>query len=68
MVSAIYKIQPYESGWGVAHDGSTVGPYETKEAAFEATVAAASMALREGHAVEITAPGREAETLVASSR
>ena len=61
MGSAIYRILPYQSGWGVAHDGSTVGPYETREAAFEATVAAASIAMKEGHAVEITAPGRDAE-------
>jgi len=57
MGQATYRIEPFETGWGVTHDGSTVGPYETKEAAYEATVAAASMALREGHAVEITAPG-----------
>jgi hypothetical protein len=58
MGSAIYKIIPYESGWGVAHDGSTVGPYMTREAAFDATAAAASLALREGHSIEITAPAR----------
>jgi hypothetical protein len=61
MGQATYKILPYESGWGVAHDGGTVGPYETREAAFEATVAAASIAMKEGHAVEITAPARDAE-------
>ena len=44
MGSAIYKIVAYEGGWGVAHDGSTTGPYATKEAAFEATAAAASIA------------------------
>ena len=63
MGQAIYRILPHQTGWGVAHDGSTVGPYETKEAAFEATVAAASIAMKEGHSVEITAPGREAERL-----
>ena len=57
MGMAMYRIAPYEAGWGVTHDGATVGPYETKEAAYEATVAAASMALREGHAIEITVPG-----------
>jgi hypothetical protein len=62
---AAYKIIPFQSGWGVAHDGETVGPYETKEAAYEASVAAASMALREGHAIEITAPGREEQRAVA---
>jgi len=59
MGMASYSIEPYQSGWGVKHDGETVGPYETKVAAFEATVAAASLALREGHALEITAPGKD---------
>jgi hypothetical protein len=58
MGSAVYKVIPFEDGWGVAHDGSTVGPYMTREAAFEATAAAASLALREGHSIEITAPAR----------
>ena len=61
MGQATYNIVPYEGGWGVAHDGATTGPYATKEAAFEATAAAASIAMRGGHAVEITAPGREAD-------
>lgn len=64
MGQAIYKILPYQEGWGVAHDGDTVGPYETREAAFEASVAAASIAMKQGHSVEITAPGREAERVV----
>lgn len=65
MGMAAYRIAPYETGWGVTHDGKTVGPYETKEAAYEATVAAASMAMREGHAIEITAPGDEPQQAVA---
>ncbi len=65
MGTAKYRIAPYETGWGVLHDGKTVGPYETKEAAYEATVAAASIALRQGHAIEITAPGEAAERAVA---
>ena len=40
MGSAIYRIVPYQDGWGVAHDGSTTGPYVNKEAAFEASAAA----------------------------
>ena len=56
---AAYAIRPYQGGWGVVHDGETVGPYETKESAFEASVMAASNALREGHAIEISAPSRE---------
>jgi hypothetical protein len=68
MGTAAYKIGPYQGGWGVAHDGNTVGPYETKEAAFEATVMAASNALREGHAVEIFAPSRAADRAVAPEK
>jgi hypothetical protein len=63
MGSAIYRIIPFENGWGVAHDGSTTGPYVSKEAAFEATAAAASIAMHDGHAIEITAPGRNADAL-----
>ena len=62
---AVYRIAPYETGWGVTHDGKTVGPYETREAAYEATVAAGSMALREGHSLEITVPGEEVRRAVA---
>jgi len=61
---AAYELVPYETGWGVAHDGRIGGPYATKEAAFEAAAAAASIAMREGHAIEITAPGRDAESIV----
>ena len=67
MGMAAYKIESYQAGWGVSHDGETVGPYETKEAAFEATVAAASMAMREGHAIEITAPARDEQRAGTSS-
>jgi hypothetical protein len=65
MGMASYKIEPYQSGWGVHHDGETVGPYETREAAFEATVAAASLALKEGHALEIKAAGPDAQRAIA---
>jgi phosphotransferase system HPr-like phosphotransfer protein len=65
MGMAAYAIEPYQSGWGVTHDGKTVGPYETKEAAYEATVAVASNAMREGHAIQITAPGRDEARAVA---
>ena len=37
MGSAVYKIVPFENGWGVEHDGSTAGPYVSKSAALEAT-------------------------------
>ena len=40
----------------MTHDGATTGPYATKEAAFAATADAASIAMRDGHAIEISAP------------
>jgi hypothetical protein len=63
MGSAVYRIVPFQNGWGVTHDGATQGPYASKEAAFEATAGAASIAWRDGHSIEITAPGREADRL-----
>ena len=63
MGSAVSRIVPFQNGWGVTHDGSTAGPYATKEAAFEASAAAASIAMHDGHSIEITAPGREADRL-----
>jgi len=63
MGSAIYRIVPHDGGWAVSHDGSTTGPYVSKEAAFEATAAVASIALHDGHSIEITAPGRETDPL-----
>jgi len=56
---ASYKIVIHEGGWGVMHDGETAGPYKTKEAAYEAAVAAGGEAAREGFAVEINVPGRD---------
>ena len=43
--------------WHVDHEGKAPNTYETKEAAFEAAVAAASLALRQGHKVRLTASG-----------
>ena len=58
---AQYAIVEVGDKWGVLHDG-TVGSmdYLTKEAAFEAAAAAASLAIREGHEVHVSVPGREA--------
>ena len=47
---AQYAVMAREQGWTVLHDGDAKNDYETKEAAFEAAVAAASLAIREGHA------------------
>jgi hypothetical protein len=46
--------------WAISHDGKVEGDYLTREAAFEAAVAAASLAIREGHAIQISAPGFQA--------
>jgi hypothetical protein len=57
---AQYAIVPVQDEWGVLHDGEVKNTYATKEAAFESAVAAASLALREGHEVHVSVPGREA--------
>ena len=59
---AQYSIVPIEAFWTVLHDGALEGHFETKEAAFEAAVMAASLAMREGHEVHVSAPSREAAT------
>jgi len=55
---ASYEIIGHDAEWRVRHDGKAENVYQTKEAAFEAAVAAASMALRQGHEVRVAAPGR----------
>jgi phosphotransferase system HPr-like phosphotransfer protein len=57
---AEYRIIPKGNSWSVLHDGAAPNEYETKEAAFESAIAAASLALREGHEVRVSVPGREA--------
>lgn len=57
---AQYAIVPVEDQWGVLHDGDVKSRYATKEAAFESAVAAASLALRQGHEIHVSVPGREA--------
>lgn len=56
---AQYAIVPVGNLWGVLHDGNINGDYETKESAFEAAIAAASLAIRQGHEVHVSVPGRE---------
>jgi hypothetical protein len=59
MSQASYDITATaEGGWTVMHDGRNEGHYLSKEAAFEAAVAAASLAIREGHQVRVTVPAR----------
>jgi hypothetical protein len=57
MGTASYQIIGEPGNWRVLHDDRMPNSYETKEAAFEAAVAAASLALRQGHEIIVTAPG-----------
>ncbi len=40
---ATYAVIESDDGWGVLHDGDVEGKFLTKESAFEAAVAAASL-------------------------
>jgi len=57
---ASYDIIENGSSWGIRHDDAIEGTYDTKESAFEAAVAAASLAIRQGHEVRVTVPSRDA--------
>ena len=59
---AQYSVVPIDTFWSVLHNGTLEGHFETKEAAFEAAAMAASLAIREGHEVHLSAPSREAGT------
>jgi hypothetical protein len=56
---AAYDIVGRDGAWHVEHDGVSRNTDETKEAAFEAAVAAASLAMRQGDAVRVTVPESE---------
>ena len=58
---AAYDIVGGAGEWHVRHDGESKNTYETKEAAFEAAVVAASLALRQGHGVTLTVPEARAQ-------
>lgn len=55
--SATYVLRGSEGAWRVETDGEAGMGYASKEAAFEAAVAAASNAIRDGYDVTITVPG-----------
>ena len=59
MELATYAIVAVGSRWGILHDGDVEGDHVTKESAFEAAIAAASLAIREGHEVHVSVPGRD---------
>src|ERR1700694_1021500 len=52
-----YELVGSGGGGRVKHDGDPVGSYQTKESAFEAAVAAVSLAVREGYEVQLSVPG-----------
>ncbi|TYM00104.1 hypothetical protein FXB40_00855 [Bradyrhizobium rifense] len=64
---AAYDIVGGAGEWHVRHDGESKNTYETKEAAFEAAVVAASLALRQGHGVTLTVPESESTTGAANA-
>jgi hypothetical protein len=57
MAIASYEVVGSRGIWRVKHDGEPVGSYESKEAAFEAAVAAAALAVRDGYEVQVSVPG-----------
>jgi hypothetical protein len=56
---AQYSIVARGEQWAVLHDGNVHGDYATKESAFESAAAAASLAIRQGHEVHLSVPGRD---------
>jgi hypothetical protein len=65
---ANYKIFGRPGEWHVEHDGKVANTYVTKESAFEAAAAAASIAMREGHEIMITAPGSDGDQPTTGAR
>jgi len=56
MSTASYRIVGSGQSWSVDRGGNREGAYATKEAAFEAAVAAASNAIKDGLGVSIDVP------------
>nr|WP_041756584.1 hypothetical protein [Bradyrhizobium sp. ORS 278] len=56
---AQYAIVAVGDHYSVLHDGNTQGDYATREAAFESAVAAATLALKQGHEVHVSVPGND---------
>jgi hypothetical protein len=59
---AAYEVLGTAGEWRIRHDGKAEKVYEKKEWAFETPVAAASLALRQGHEVRVSAPASENAT------
>lgn len=54
---ASYEVVGSGGMWRLKHDGEPIGRYQTKEAAFDAAVAAVSSAVREGYQVQLSVAG-----------
>jgi hypothetical protein len=65
MGPATYAIIETGDRCGILHDGNVEGDHVTTESALEAAVAAASLAIREGHEVHVSVPGREGTKVAA---
>jgi hypothetical protein len=51
-----YEIVPHPEGWAVKHNGELNGPYETKQAAFEAAASFVELLIAQGQAAQIRVP------------
>lgn len=67
MSVAAYAVIGSGGEWRIRHDGKAENVYQTKESAFEAAVAAASLALRQDHEVQISVPGSDTVTGAANA-
>jgi hypothetical protein len=66
MQDLVYRIVRNGDHWSITRDdGTREGEHTTKEGAFEAAVAAASNAIRDGYSVHIFVPKRDAEPSLA---
>ena len=59
---AAYAVIGSGGEWRIPHDGSNENVYQTRVSAFEAAVVAASLALRQGHEIQISVPGSDTAT------
>ncbi len=67
MGMAAYAVIGGGGEWRIRHDGKSENVYQTKESAFEAAVAAASLAMKQGHEIQISVPGSETATGAANA-
>jgi hypothetical protein len=66
-MGSAYAIVGSGGEWRIRRDDKDENVYQTKESAFEAAVAAASLALRQGHEVQISSPRSDTATGAANA-